>query len=112
MCIGTANTERIDTPIGRVRTDPGSAELVRWLTANIQPGERMFVYPYPPIAYFLTRGQNVSRFSVLQPSLFTLDDEKQATEDLLRKPPAKILYMDIAKADFLRIWPASDPNRL
>ena len=110
--IQRANTELVDTPIGRVRTDPGSAELVRWLTANIQPGERMFVYPYPPIAYFLTRGQNVSRFSVLQPSLFTLDDEKQATGDLLRNPPAKVLYMDIAKADFLRLWPASNPNRL
>ena len=107
-----ANTELIHTPIGRVRTDPGSAELVRWITANIKPGEPMFVYPYPPIAYFLTQGQNVSRFAVLQPGLFTLDDEKQATVDMLRKPPAKVLYMDLAKEDFLRIWPASDPNRL
>jgi len=107
-----ANTELVDTPIGRVRTDPGSAELVRWLTANIKPGEPMFVYPYPPIAYFLTQGQNVSRFSVLQPGLFTVADEKQATEDMLRRPPAKVLYMDVPKADFLRIWPASDPNRL
>ena len=31
---------------------------------------------------------------------------------MLRKPPAKVLYMDLAKEDFLRIWPASDPNRL
>ena len=107
-----ANTEQIDTPIGRVRTDPGSAEIVRWLTANIKPGERLFVYPYPPIAYFLTRGQNVSRFSVLQPGLFTVDDEKQATEDMQRRPPAKVVYMDVAPEQFLRIWPASDPNRL
>ena len=107
-----SSAELVDTPIGRVRTDPGSAELVRWLTAKIQPGERLFVYPYPPIAYFLTRGENVSRFSVLQPGLFTEADERQATEDLLRKPPAKVLYMDISQKEFLRIWPASDPNRL
>jgi hypothetical protein len=107
-----ADTEQIDTPVGRVRTDKGSAELVRWLTANIKQGEPMFVYPYPPVAYFLTRGQNVSRFCVLQPGLFTLDDEKQATDDMLRRPPTKILYMDVAPQEFLRIWPASDPNRL
>ncbi|MFN0102309.1 MAG: hypothetical protein ACKV2U_09485 [Bryobacteraceae bacterium] len=107
-----ANTEILDTPVGRVRTDRGSAEMVRWLTANIAPGERMFVYPYPPVAYFLTRGQNVSRFCVLQPSLFTENDERLATEDMLRKPPTKVLYMDVAPEEFLRIWPASDPNRL
>ncbi|MBL8239371.1 MAG: hypothetical protein JNM66_18245 [Bryobacterales bacterium] len=105
-------TEQIDTPIGRVRTDPGSAEMVRWLTSNVQPGERLFVYPYPPIAYFLTRAQNVSRFCVLQPGLFTLADEQQAAADIRNKPPSKIIYMDIAKSEYLRIWPASDPNRL
>lgn len=107
-----ADTERIDTPIGRVRTDHDSAEMVRWLTANIHPGERLFVYPYPPIAYFLTGSQNVSQFCVLQPGLFTEGDEKKATEDMLRRPPAKVLYMDVAKEQYLRIWPASDPNRL
>ena len=107
-----AACELVDTPIGRVRTDPGSAELVRWLTATVQPGEKIFVYPYPPIAYFVTRATNISRFSVLQPGLFTVDDEKQATDDLRRRPPSKVIYMDVAKEQFLRIWPASDPNRL
>ncbi|MBI2688122.1 MAG: hypothetical protein HYX27_17600 [Acidobacteria bacterium] len=110
--LNRANTELIDTPVGRVRTDHGSAELVQWLTTNIQPGERMFVYPYPPVAYFLTRGQNISRFSVLQPGLFTLDDEKLATDEMRRRPPSKVLYMDVAPEEFLRIWPATDPSRL
>lgn len=107
-----AGTRVIDTPAGQVRTDAESAEIVKWMTANIAPGERMFVYPYPPIAYLLTRGKNVSRFNVMQPGLFTEQDERWATEDMLRNPPAKVLYMDISKDDFLRIWPASDPNRL
>lgn len=110
--IERSHTELLDTPVGQVRTDAGSAELVRWLTANIKPGEQMFVYPYPPVAYFLTRGSNVSRFCVLQPGLFTENDEKLATEDMMRRPPSKVLYMDVAPAEFLRIWPASDPNRL
>jgi hypothetical protein len=107
-----AGTVTVDTPIGQVRTDPDSAEIVRWLTATIKPGEPLFVYPYPPIAYLLTRGKNVSRFCVLQPGLFTEEDERLAIVDMKRLPPAKVLYMDVSKKDLLRIWPASDPNRL
>jgi hypothetical protein len=110
--IQRANTRPIDTPIGRVRVDAATAEVVAFLTSNIKPGEPLFVYPYPPVAYFLTRGRNVSRYCVLQPGLFTENDEKLATEDMLRRPPSKVLYMDVAKEEFLRIWPASDPNRL
>jgi len=105
-------TVPVDTPIGRIRTEPETAEIVRFLTTNIKPGERLFVYPYPPIAYFLTRGQNVSRYNVLHPGMFTIADEKRATEDMLRLSPSKVLFMDIPPKDFLRIWPASDPNQL
>ena len=106
------NTQLLDTPVGRVRARPDDAETVRWLMANIHPGERLFVYPYVPIAYFVTRAQNVSRFSGLYPGLFTVNDERLATEDMIRKPPAKVLYMDVRKEQFLRITPAIDPKRL
>ena len=105
-------TEQLSTPFGEIHTDPQSAEIVRWLTSNIGPGERIFVYPYPPIAYLLTGGQNVSRYCYLHPGLFTAADERLAVEDLTRNPPAKVLYMDISPGELLRMWPASDPNRL
>jgi hypothetical protein len=107
-----SETKVIQTRFGTVRTDAGSAETVAWLTENIQPGERMFVYPYPPIAYVLTRGQNVSRYSYLHPGLFTEADERLAEADMMRNRPAKVLYMDIADQELLRMWPASDPARL
>jgi hypothetical protein len=107
-----SSTVLIDTPAGQVRTDSESAEIVQWLTANIKPGERIFVYPYPPIAYLLTRAKNVSRFCVLQPGLFTAEDERLAVEDMIRHPPEKVLNMKVSKEELLRIWPASDPSRL
>jgi hypothetical protein len=105
-------TEKISTPFGDVRTDAASAETVRWLTANIKPGEQIFVYPYPPIAHVLTRGRNVSRFCYMHPGLFTVADENFAISDMTHTPPAKVLYMDIAPSELIRIWPASDPSRL
>ena len=106
------NTEKISTPFGDVRTDAASAETVRWLTANIKPAEQIFVYPYPPIAHVLTLGCNVSRFCYMHPGLFTVADENFAIADMTHTPPAKVLYMDIAPGELLRIWPASDPSRL
>jgi hypothetical protein len=105
-------SEYVDTPVGLVRTDKDSAAIVRWLTANIKPGEPLFVYPYPPIAYFLTGGHNISRYCLLQPGLFTEADEKLAADEIRRRTPAKVLYMDIPPADILHIWPNTDPTRL
>jgi len=107
-----SGTMTVDTPVGQLRTDPESVEIVKWLTASVKPGEPVFVYPYPPIAYMLTRGKNVSRFAVLQPGLFTEEDERLAIEDMQRIPPAKVIYMDVSPQELLRIWPASDPKRL
>ena len=107
-----SNLRLLDTPIGRVRISAEGAETVRWLTSNIHPGERLFAYSYLPMAYFVTRAQNVSRFAFLQPGVFTLDDERLAVEDMVRKPPRKVLYVAVAKEEFLRIFPSSDPERL
>jgi hypothetical protein len=105
-------TETIVTPFGAVRTDPESVQTVRWLMNEIQPGERIFVYPFFPIAYAVTGGKNVSRYCFMQPGVYTEADERLAIGDLVRNPPAKVLYLDISRAELLRIWPASDPSRL
>jgi hypothetical protein len=106
------STVPVATPVGIVRTDPASAQLLNWLTARVQPGESFFSFPYVPIANFVTRSRTVSRFSFLQPGLFTESDEQLAIDDLLRHPPAKILFKDAPKVEYLRIWPASNPQRL
>jgi hypothetical protein len=106
------NIEIENTPVGRLRMNADTANTVRWLLSHIQPGERLFVYPYPPMVYFLTGAKNVSRFSFMHPGVFTVNDEQLATEDMLRRPPAKVLFMDISKEEFLRSWPSSDPERL
>jgi len=106
------DTHLVETPFGAVRTDKESVETVRWLTSNIKPGERLFVYPYPPIAYVLTGGKAVSRYCYLHPGLFTVADERVAIAEMQKKPPTKVLYMDIAEQEFMRMWPSSDPAKL
>lgn len=110
--VNRAALEFVDTPVGRLRTDGPTAAMVRWVISNVKPGEKMFVYPYPPIFYFLTEGRNVSRYALLHPGMFTQADEIRATMDIQAQPPAKVLYLDIAPEQFLRLFPSSDPSKL
>jgi hypothetical protein len=92
----------------------GSDELtlVTKLPQYIQPGESLFVFPYLPIVYFLTGGRNPTRYSYLQPGMMTKEDEEIALAELLANPPRWVLYSDVPKEAYLRIWPNSDPTRL
>jgi hypothetical protein len=102
----------VSTPVGVVRTDRETAKLTKFLTANIKPGEKVFAFPYIPVVYFLTRAQNVSRFCFLMPGFHTERDERVASADMERTPPAKIVYLDTPIKEYMRVWPAADPARL
>lgn len=102
----------VSTPVGVVRTDRETAELTKFLTANIKPGEKVFAFPYIPVVYFLTRAENVSRFCFLMPGFHTERDERVASADMERTPPAKIVYLDTPLKEYMRVWPAADPAKL
>lgn len=86
--------------------------LERSLEASIQKGEPFFAFPYIPIAYFLTQGANLTRYSFLQPGMMADSDEDQALASLKSAPPAKVFYMDVPGRAYLRLFPSSDPRRL
>jgi len=102
----------VETPVGVIRTDRDTAELTKFLTANIKPGEKVFAFPYIPVVYFLTRAQNVSRFCYLMPGFHTERDERAASADMERSPPAKIVFLDTPLEEYMRVWPAADPAKL
>lgn len=100
------------TPIGRIHVSKADAPSIQMSLSNIRPGDTLFVFPYEPFFYFLTGGQNPTRYLWLQPGMMSVEDERAALSELTARPPQWILYRDVAAADYLRIWPASDPARL
>jgi hypothetical protein len=80
--------------------------------AHVSPGDSLFAFPYEPVYYFLTAGQNPTRYLWLQPGMMSSSDESTALTKLRARPPQWIIYRDLAPADYLRIWPGSDPAHL
>jgi len=106
------HVEAAQTRAGVVFGDPAVLRLDRALEASIQKNEPFFVFPYAPIAYFLTQGVNPTRYSHLQPGMMADADEDQALASLKSAPPAKVLYMNVPDWQYLRQFPSSDPRRL
>jgi len=82
------------------------------LEQHVRPSDTLFVFPYRPVAYFLTQARNPTRYSFLQPGMFPEGDANQALRELQAEPPHWLIYSDVPDAEILRLWPVSDPARL
>jgi hypothetical protein len=92
-----------------------TARTLSYLSAAesaIPAGASLFVYPYQPATYFLTRGVNVTPYSFLQPGMMADEDEQRALKYLRGNPPEYVVFNIFEPEFFLRIWPNSDPKKL
>lgn len=96
----------LHTPAGDVRANAEEASMVTALLARVRPHQSLFVYPYKPLLYFLTQAENPTRYSYLAPGMMTGDDAKLALSELEARPPEWVLYMDLDRAEFERVFPA------
>ncbi|MEO5923089.1 MAG: hypothetical protein ABIR70_04610 [Bryobacteraceae bacterium] len=102
----------LESNVGTIRAAGSDIALLRGLRSNIPRGSDLFVFPYLPIAYFLTLSQNPTRYSYLQPGMMSDADESAVLTELRAAPPTRVLYYNIPEEQILRIWPHSDPTRL
>jgi hypothetical protein len=102
----------LETNVGTIRGAQSDVAFVRDLERNIPRGSSLFVFPYLPIASFLTLSQNPTRYSYLQPGMMGDQDEAAAVAELRKCPPARVLYFNLDERELLGIWPASDPSHL
>jgi hypothetical protein len=102
----------IETNVGTIRAPEEDVVFVRDVQREIPRGSSLFVFPYLPIASFLTLSRNPTRYSYLQPGMMSDRDEADALAELRGNPPARVLYFNLGEQELLGIWPASDPARL
>jgi 4-amino-4-deoxy-L-arabinose transferase-like glycosyltransferase len=103
----------LHTPAGDVRASAAEAPLVEELLARVRPHQSLFVYPYKPLLYFLTQTENPTRYPYLAPGMMTGEDARLALSELEASPPEWVLYMDLDRAEFERVFPAGklmDPH--
>jgi hypothetical protein len=102
----------LETRVGMVRATPEDAAFVRDLERDVPPGSSFFVFPYLPLASFLTLTTNPTRYSYLQPGMMDSRDEAVTLAELRRCPPDRVLYFDFSEKELLETWPASNPAGL
>jgi 4-amino-4-deoxy-L-arabinose transferase-like glycosyltransferase len=97
----------VDSPVGVLRVRPEDEANLRRLLAAVRPGDGLYVHPYLPLFYFLTQARNPTRFSFLGPGMMTAAEESVAIEELSLKPPRWVLFLPVAREDFLRVFPSA-----
>ena len=102
----------IETRVGRLRAGPFDQSIIKLAASRISSGDSLFVYPYLPIVYFLTGGQNPTRYSFLQPGMMQQPDYEEALAELRARPPRWVFFFGLPLATYRGIWPAADPAAL
>jgi hypothetical protein len=86
VCVNLMSTSvarMIPTRVGAVGMYKDNG-LLTYLQTEVRPGEKIFVYPYRPIYYFLTRGVNPTRYLTLTYNYNTTGEFRDAISALER----------------------------
>jgi len=102
---GWGETVSIPSPVGTVRVPVDQASQMGSLLATVHAGETLFVYPYMPVQYFYTQTKNPTEYCALGPGSTRPEDESKALAELRARPPEWLLYMQLSREEFLRVFP-------
>jgi hypothetical protein len=95
----------VKTVRGTIRTDDSERSL-EYLRDRVKPGEKMLVYPYEPLYYYLTGTASPSRFDFLQLGMHT-SDQFQETVHSLDMDGTRIVLFETSVAKKL-VWTSPD----
>jgi hypothetical protein len=95
----------VATPIGTSRVSPADFDGLRKLLECVHPGDTLYVHPYRPMLYVLTQAHNPTRYMYVLPGVMTSDDAAAALKDLETTPPKFVIYLQLERADYLRVFP-------
>jgi hypothetical protein len=96
---------KIKTVRGNIRTDDGERSL-EYVQARVKPGQKMLVYPYEPLYYYLTGTVSPSRFDFLQLGMHTSDQFQESLRALAMDRTAIVLF-ETSVAEKL-VWTSPD----
>ena len=104
--------QRLETRRGTVRLACCDG-VIPYLTAHVRRGEKIFVYPYQPLYYFLTDTSSPAPFDYLQLGMHT---DEQMTEAIAAVESGRTRYVVFApafnSAIVPQVWPSTPQSIL
>lgn len=101
--VGTGPATAMETRNGEIRTF-GSDEALEFLQQNVAAGERVFVYPYYPMYYFLADVRNPTRYSILMYHINTTEQFDEVIRDLEIGQVKYVLWDTLVAGENLTRW--------
>jgi 4-amino-4-deoxy-L-arabinose transferase-like glycosyltransferase len=95
---------KVRTARGTVTTG-GSDTALEDVQAHVTPGEKLFVYPYEPLYYYLTGTFNPTRFDFLQPGMHTAEQVQEAIGELAADRTRVVLFELNFSEQMWLAWP-------
>jgi Dolichyl-phosphate-mannose-protein mannosyltransferase len=96
---------------GTLKTD-GSDHVLAYVQAHVAPGEKMLVYPYLPLYYYLTATYSPSRFEYLMPAMHTPEQFQKMAGELAADRTRVVLFEPSFREKIIAGFPSATPQML
>ena len=102
---GTTALRQVETRRGPV-TMPGHDTVIEYVQAHVAPGEKILVYLYLPLYYYLTETFSPARYDYFQPGMHTTGQSREIAAQVASQPVRVVLF----ELSFTDKIPASWPG--
>lgn len=104
--------QRLETRRGTIRL-PCCDAVIPYLTAHVPRGEKIFVYPYQPLYYFLSDTSNPTQFDYLQLGMHTDEQMKKAIATMESRQTRYVVYaLAFNSLVVPHVWPSTSQRAL
>jgi len=91
----------------------GPDAVIPYVMNHVAAGDKIFVYPYQPMYYFLTATFSPTRYEYLQLGMHAPDQMKQAMDELASDRTKVVLYAPSFNTETVsEVWPATPQHVL
>ena len=95
---------KIETRRGTMKA-PQPDAVVAYIQARVTPGERILVYPYLPLYYYLTGTFSPIRYEYLMPGMHTEAQVHEVLDQLASRPPCGVVFELNFNEKIATSWP-------
>jgi dolichyl-phosphate-mannose-protein mannosyltransferase len=112
MLLESRNAQHLTRTVhGTIRTREADPVLA-YLQQNSKPGERILVYPYQALYYYLSGTFSPTSFDFLQPGMHSPEQFEQALNEIRTQPTGLVIF-ETSFADKIPLgWPNTPKDRI
>jgi hypothetical protein len=111
LTTSTGARVRAETRRGAIRTRDKDA-VIEYVQSQVAPGEKILVYPYLPLYYYLTGTRSAAGYDYFQPGMNTTGQAQEIVAALKSQNVRTVLFEPWFADKFANSWPGTPLNTI